>query len=76
MQTIVPNYHEKAEWTRMARAAYVAGLPAVGQRYRGTASLQADQPIALATFDELQEGYRAWLVFNDFQKAADAARGE
>lgn len=64
--TITPNDHEKAEWARMAQAAYRTGRNAIGHRYSAAAALRHNEPLPLPRFDTLQSGYRAWLVFNEF----------
>jgi hypothetical protein len=61
---MTPTQHEKDEWSRLARAAYDAGRNDVGHHYSAASSLPRDARIRLAYFDALQEGYRAWLVFN------------
>ena len=60
--TITPTAHEKAEWSRMAAAAYKARRNAIGHRFSVAASLPRDGALPLATFDSLQADYRAWLV--------------
>lgn len=70
MSTMVPTEHEKSEWSRMAQAAYKASLNPVGHRYSVAASLPKGGALPLARFDELQSGYRAWLVFNEFPTIA------
>lgn len=64
--TITPTEHEKSEWSRMARAAYAVRRNSIGHRYSVAAALRRNEPMRLARFDELQNGYRAWLCFNDF----------
>lgn len=60
--TITPTAHEKAEWARLAQAAYAADLNTVGHRFSGAASLRNEHKMMLATFDSLQNDYRTWLV--------------
>ena len=66
--TITPTEHEKAEWSRMARAAYAARRNAIGHRYSMAATLRHNEAMRPTRFDELQNGYRAWLCFNEFPK--------
>lgn len=61
---MIPNQHEKNEWSRMAQAAYGRGLNDIGHRYSGAASLRTHQVMTDPYFDSLQEGYRAWLINN------------
>jgi len=63
---ITPNQHEKNEWSRMAQAAYGADKNSIGHRYSAAASIPNDYQMTIARFDELQTGYRAWLVNNIF----------
>lgn len=67
---ITPTEHEKSEWSRMARAAYAAGRNGIGHRYSVAAALRRNEPMLPERFDDLQNGYRAWLCFNDFGPAA------
>lgn len=60
--TVTPSAHEKAEWTRLAQAAYKAGRNAIGHRFSVAASLPSTGSMALATFDSLQADYRSWLI--------------
>jgi len=64
----VTNY-EKNEWSRLATAAYAIGMNGIGHRYSTAASIPNGARLPLATYDALQAGWRAWLVFNDFSKA-------
>lgn len=57
-----PNQHEKNEWSRLAQAAYAIGLNGVGHKYSVAASIPRDGAINAAYFDELQTGYRSWLI--------------
>ncbi len=59
---ITPTTAEKAEWSRMAQAAYAAGRNDIGHRYSVAASLPALCRIATREFDELHGDYRAWLI--------------
>jgi len=61
-QTMTPTAHEKAEWSRMATAAYNSGRNAIGHRFSVAASLPRDGSMTLNHFDALQSEYRAWLV--------------
>lgn len=74
---ITPNQHEKNEWSRMAQAAYRTGEHnAIGHRYSVAASLPHEGRVTAGYFDELQQGYRAWLCFNDFDVALVACLKE
>lgn len=66
---IIPTQHEKNEWSRMATAAYARGINRVGHRYSAAAALPHAGMLEIERFDMLQQGYRAWLVFNDFAPA-------
>lgn len=66
---MTPTQYEKNEWSRMAQAAYSARENAVGHRYSVAASLPHDGTVTAQHFDRLQEGYRLWLVWNDFRTA-------
>ena len=66
MQTIQPSAHEKSEWARMAKSAYSTGHNACGHRFSAMAALPEGSAIPLKQFDELQELYRMWLVFNQY----------
>lgn len=68
--TITPTWHEKAEWSRMAQAAYRANFNQIGHRYSIAASLASGERMTTARFDALQAGYREWLVFNRFPATA------
>ena len=61
-QTITPTAHEKAEWSRMATAAYKARRNPIGHRFSVAASLPRDGAMDLSRFDALQAEYRAWLI--------------
>lgn len=61
-----PTEHEKREWSRMATAAYSSGRNPIGHRYSMAATLFRGEPMDLQRFDALQNGYRAWLVFNEW----------
>ena len=63
---ITPTQHEKNEWSRMATAAYGASVNSVGHSYSIAASLPNIGTISVAYFDQLQAGYRAWLVDGAF----------
>lgn len=61
-----PTQHEKNEWSRMAQAAYSVGRNDIGHRYSVAASIPRDSALTTRHFDELQRGYRAWLVDDVF----------
>jgi hypothetical protein len=54
--------HEKAEWARLAQAAYAANRNDLGHQYSVAASLQKGGSISISRFDWLQRGYRGWLI--------------
>lgn len=62
IQLITPTEHEKAEWSRLAQAAYAQNINSIGHRYSVAASLCRNCGIPLKTFDALQSGYRQWLI--------------
>ena len=68
MKTIIitPTEHDKAEWSRMARAAYRVKHNAIGHRYSAAASLPIGAKLDVSVFDSLQRPYRQWLIWNDF----------
>lgn len=62
--TMTPNAHERAEWQRLALAAYDCDRTKVGARFNVAASdssLLHTMPIH--DFDEMQAIYRQWLVY-------------
>jgi hypothetical protein len=59
---------EKAEWSRMAAAAYRAGRNDVGRRYSVAASIPRNRRLPCKQFDELQSGYREWLITGEFPR--------
>lgn len=61
-----PTDHERAEWARMARAL---PLGPARNRYATAAQPDASPNLRLIDFDELQTGYRAWLVFGEIPQA-------
>lgn len=61
-QTITPTVAEKAEWSRMATAAYKARRNAIGHRFSVAASLPRDGAMDLSRFDALMSEYRSWLI--------------
>lgn len=63
VNTILPNQHEKAEWSRLASWAYANGHNEVGHCFSMAAALATGMEISLTRFDYLQEQYRGWLVF-------------
>lgn len=66
VQTITPSEHERAEWRRMAIAAYRVGRRGTGHRYNMAAALRGAIP--LTEFDALQRDYLAWLLDNVYPK--------
>ena len=62
MTTIQPTQHEKMGWALLAMGAYAARANSVGHTYSVAASLPRTGVMAVAYFDQLQAGYRAWLV--------------
>lgn len=62
--------HEKAEWSRMAIAAYTSGRNAVGHRYSMAATLRHGEAMELGRWTTLQDGYRAWLCFNTWPEVS------
>lgn len=69
MTNIAPSAHEKAEWSRLAQAAYAVNLNSIGHKYSGAASIPNNAAIDIGYFDLLQSGYRAWLL-SGFANAA------
>lgn len=65
-QTIVPNQHEKDEWSRIANAAYAAQRNEIGHQFSSFASMSNGCPLNIETFDMLQDVYRNWLNHNKF----------
>jgi hypothetical protein len=63
MLTIVPLDHERAEWLRVALAAYSRGHVLTGRRFTEAA---AAEEVGLEQFDVLQRAYRAWLTRSEF----------
>lgn len=61
-QFMTPTEHEKAQWLRLAQAAYRVGHNAIGHHYSAAASLCRGCDMPLGTFDKLQSGYRQWLI--------------
>lgn len=66
---ITITQYEKDQRSRFAQAAYQAGKNIIGHRYSVAASIPNGARMEVATYDSLQDGWRAWLVFNDFSKA-------
>lgn len=58
---VIPTDHEKAEWARLANAAYAANINAIGHRYSTAAALGSNCEMPRRSFDELQRGYQLWL---------------
>jgi hypothetical protein len=73
--SIVPTEHEKAEWARMARAAYAEDKGQIGSYFAGLAAMRQGQAISLSAFDSAQRDYRAWLNWG-FQGILNAPRLE
>ena len=71
---ITPTQHDKDEWSRMAQAAYQSGHNNIGNRYNRAANIPQNYRITLRQFDELQDGYRAWLCFNEWPTNAGDAQ--
>lgn len=69
MTYIIPTAHEKAEWSRLAQAAYRANLGSIGSKYSAAAAIPSGWKMPADRFDLLQSGYRAWLMFG-FAEAA------
>jgi hypothetical protein len=70
--TITPTPFEKSQWSRMAQAAYRDGHNLVGHQYSIAASLPSAGSMATPRFDDLQRGFREWLLSNAFPTAAAA----
>lgn len=64
-QMITVLEHDKREWARFAQACYGRGFNEYGHRYSAAASLPRGAQMDVARFDQLQAGYRVWLVFNE-----------
>ena len=64
---VLTTNHERAEWSRMAKAAYASGHNATGHRF-SVAATQLSMP--LARFDSLQADYRSWLIDNQYPETA------
>lgn len=64
---ITPTQHEKNEWSRMAQAAYRAGRNSIGHAFSVAASMSSGQQMSPRYFYKLQNSYRAWLVFNEWE---------
>lgn len=63
---ITPTEHDKAEWSRMAQAAYKCGHNSIGHRYSVAATISKGEQMPVSVFDSLQRPYRQWLIWNDF----------
>lgn len=59
---MTPIQHEKNEWSRMAQAAFHAGLNDIGNRFSELASISEGESMPLAEFYAVQDQYRAWLI--------------
>ena len=67
MTIVTPTEHEKREWSRMAQAAYSAGRNDIGHRYSSaSARTRIGESMPTDWFDNLQHGYRNWLIDNIF----------
>ena len=66
---ITPLEFEKAEWSRMAQAAYGRDRNDLGHFLSAAASLPKGGSMTLRRFDDLQGMYRAWLVANELPGA-------
>ena len=66
---ITITQYEKDQWSRMARVAYSEMRNAIGTRYSVAASIPNGAQIPVEKYDALQNGWRAWFVFNDWSKA-------
>jgi hypothetical protein len=62
MVQIAPTEHNKAEWSRMAAAAYATGLNTIGHRYSVAAAIPREASITCSRYDSLQADYRYWLI--------------
>jgi hypothetical protein len=58
--TMTLTNHERAEFQRMATAAYKSGRNPVGHRFSVAGALAT---LELSRFDALMNEYREWLVF-------------
>ncbi len=67
-QMIHQTEHEKAEWLRMAVAAYAAGRNDIGNKYSAAARTKPGSEMRLWEFDSLMADYRSWLVFGEFRR--------
>ena len=65
---IEPTEHCRLEWARFAQAAYRNGHNATGHRFSGAAALRNGDEIPIATYNSLQNDYRAWLCFDEYPK--------
>lgn len=62
---ITPLEFEKAEWSRLAQAAYGRDRNDLGHFFSAAASLPKGGSMTLRRFDDLQGMYRAWLVADE-----------
>jgi hypothetical protein len=65
---ITPTIHEKAEWARLAQAAYEQGYNRIGHRYSAAASMPEGMRIQAWRFNDLQSDYADWLVFGEWPR--------
>jgi hypothetical protein len=68
--TITPTAAEKAEWSRLAQAAYKGGQNAVGHRFSMAAALPNAAALPVARYDALQAAYRSWLLTGQLGEVA------
>ena len=68
--SVVPSEHCKAEWSRMAQAAYHADRNDIGHRFSmASATTPVGGRMELKRYDSLMAEYRAWLVFGEWSEA-------
>jgi hypothetical protein len=66
---IQPTQHEKHEWSRFATVLYSKRLNAFAHKFSAAAALPRNAEIDLKLFDQLQQMYRAWLVFDEYPES-------
>ena len=64
--TIQPTQHEKHEWSRFATVLYSKRLNGFAHTFSASAALPRNAEMDLKLFDQLQEIYRDWLVFDNY----------
>lgn len=62
-QLITPTEHDKAEWSRLAQAAYHSGWNEVGHTFSAGASLPRNGRMDIRRYDAMMAVYRDWLCF-------------